>query len=66
MGAIGQFETSWTFRGGLDLRDEVMGTEGTIWINSFLRTGFEMLPPARRRLRGRKSRKQHRLAVPGR
>ena len=40
-GAIGQFEVSWTFRGGLDLRDEVMGTEGTIWIN-FLRTGFEM------------------------
>ena len=41
-GAIGQFEVSWAFRGGLDLRDEVMGTEGTIWINSFLRTGFEM------------------------
>ena len=41
-GAMGQFEVSWTFRGGLDLRDEVMGTEGTIWINSFLRTGFEM------------------------
>jgi predicted dehydrogenase len=41
-GAIAQFEVSWTFRGGLDLRDEVMGTEGTIWINSFLRTGFEM------------------------
>ncbi len=41
-GAIGQFETSWVFRGGMDLRDEVMGTEGTIWINSFLRTGFEM------------------------
>ena len=41
-GAIGQFEVSWTFRGGLDLRDEVMGTEGTIWINSFLRTGFEI------------------------
>ncbi|HUR10853.1 MAG TPA: Gfo/Idh/MocA family oxidoreductase [Flavitalea sp.] len=41
-GAIGQFEVSWTFRGGLDLRDEVMGTEGTIWLNSFLRTGFEM------------------------
>ena len=41
-GAIGQFEVSWTFRGGLDLRDEVMGTEGTIWINGFLRTGFEM------------------------
>ena len=41
-GAIGQCEVSWTFRGGLDLRDEVMGTEGTIWINSFLRTGFDM------------------------
>jgi len=41
-GAIGQFEVSWTFRGGLDLRDEVMGSEGTIWINSFLRTGFDM------------------------
>lgn len=41
-GAIGQFEVSWNFRGGMDLRDEVMGTEGTIWLNSFLRTGFEM------------------------
>ncbi len=41
-GAIGQFETSWIFRGGMDLRDEVMGTEGTIWINNFLRTGFDM------------------------
>jgi hypothetical protein len=33
---------SWTFRGGLDLRDEVAGTHGTIWLNHFLRTGFEM------------------------
>ena len=41
-GAIGQFEVSWAFRGGMDLRDEVMGTEGTVWINNFLRTGFEM------------------------
>jgi predicted dehydrogenase len=41
-GAIGQFEASWTFRGGMDLRDEVAGTEGTIWTNHFLRTGFEM------------------------
>lgn len=41
-GAIGQFEVSWSFRGGMDLRDEVMGTEGTIWLNHFLRTGFEM------------------------
>jgi predicted dehydrogenase len=41
-GAVAQFEVSWTFRGGLDLRDEVMGTEGTIWVNNFLRTGLEM------------------------
>ena len=41
-GAIGQFEVSWTFRGGMDLRDEVAGTEGTVWTNHFLRTGFEM------------------------
>ena len=41
-GAIGQFEVSWSFRGGMDLRDEVAGTEGTIWLNHFLRTGFEM------------------------
>ena len=46
-GAIGQFEVSWTFRGGMDLRDEVMGTEGTIWINNFLRTGFEMFTTGR-------------------
>ncbi len=41
-GGVGQFEVSWTFRGGMDLRDEVSGTEGTIWLNHFLRTGFEM------------------------
>lgn len=41
-GALGQFEVSWTFRGGMDLRDEVAGTDGTIWTNNFLRTGFEM------------------------
>lgn len=41
-GAIGQFETAWTFRGGMDLRDEVSGTEGTIWLNHWLRTGYEM------------------------
>ena len=41
-GGVGQFEVSWTFRGGMDLRDEVAGTEGTIWTNHFLRTGFEL------------------------
>ena len=46
-GAVGQFEVSWTFRGGMDLRDEVAGTEGTIWLNHFLRTGSEMFTAAR-------------------
>jgi predicted dehydrogenase len=44
--AVGQFEVSWTFRGGMDLRDEVAGTEGTIWLNHFLRTGYEMFTAA--------------------
>ncbi|GIV67812.1 Gfo/Idh/MocA family protein [Caldilinea sp.] len=46
-GAVGQFEVSWTFRGGMDLRDEVSGTQGTIWLNHFLRTGFEMFTAAK-------------------
>ncbi len=41
-GAIGQFEVSWNFRGGMDLRDEVSGVEGTIRMDHFLRTGFDM------------------------
>jgi predicted dehydrogenase len=41
-GAMGQIEVSWAFRGGMDLRDEVAGTEGTILLNHWLRTGFEM------------------------
>jgi predicted dehydrogenase len=41
-GAVAQFEVSWSFHGGMDLRDEVAGTEGTVWLNHFLRTGFEM------------------------
>ncbi|HEU4571799.1 MAG TPA: Gfo/Idh/MocA family oxidoreductase, partial [Candidatus Limnocylindrales bacterium] len=46
-GAVGQFEVSWTFRGGMDLRDEVAGTHGTIWMNHFLRTGYEMFTAGR-------------------
>lgn len=41
-GAIAQFEVSWNFRGGMDLRDEVSGSEGVIRIDHFLRTGFEV------------------------
>ncbi len=46
-GAMGQFEVSWTFRGGMDLRDEVAGTDGTIWLNHWLRTGMEMYTAVR-------------------
>jgi predicted dehydrogenase len=45
-GAISQFEVAWSFRGGMDLRDEVAGTEGSIWLNHWLRTGFEMFSAA--------------------
>ena len=65
-GAIGQFEVSWTFRGGMDLRDEVAGTHGTIWLNHFLRTGFEMFTAGGGRVRGRKGRDVGGLALPGR
>jgi len=41
-GAIGQFEVSWCFRGGMELKDEVAGVDGSIRIDNFLRTGFEM------------------------
>lgn len=41
-GAVSQFEVSWTYRGGMDLRDEVAGTEGTLRVDHFLRTGLEM------------------------
>lgn len=41
-GAMAQFEVSWAYRGGMDLRDEVTGTEGTIRLDHFFHTGFEM------------------------
>jgi len=41
-GAVSQIEVSWNFRGGMDLRDEVSGTEGTVRLDHWLRTGFEM------------------------
>jgi len=41
-GAIGQFEVSWCFRGGMELKDEVMGIDGSMRLDNFLRTGFEV------------------------
>ncbi len=41
-GAVAQFEVSWSYQGGMDLRDEVSGTEGSLRIDHFMRTGFEL------------------------
>lgn len=46
-GAVSQVEVSWNFRGGMDLRDEVSGTEGTIRLDHWLRTGFEVFTSAK-------------------
>lgn len=46
-GAVSQVEVSWNFRGGMDLRDEVSGTEGTIRLDHWLRTGFEVFTTGR-------------------
>ena len=45
-GAISQIEVSWTFRGGMELRDEVAGTDGSIRIDHWLRTGLEIFTAA--------------------
>ena len=66
-GAIGQFEVSWTFRGGMDVRDEVAGSEGTIWTEPLPAHRVRGLHLRRgRRLRGREGRERERLALPGR
>lgn len=41
-GAVGQVDVSWTARGGMDLRDEVNGTKGTLRLDHFQHTGFEL------------------------
>lgn len=41
-GAVGQIDVSWTARGGMDLRDEVNGTGGTVRLDHFRNTGFEL------------------------
>ena len=64
-GAIGQFEASWAFRGGMDLRDEICGTGGMIWLNHWLRTGMEMHTSGGIRI-CRRNRRRFGLAVSGR
>ena len=66
-GAIGQFEVSWTFRGGMDLRDEVAGHPRHDLAEPLPADGLrDVHRRRRRRLRGREGRDRRRLAVPGR
>jgi predicted dehydrogenase len=45
-GVLGQSENSWTAMGGLDIRLEVYGTEGTIFVDSSRETGIKMFTVA--------------------
>ena len=65
-GAIGQFEVSWTFRGGMDLRDEVAGYRGHDLPESFSADGLRgLLERRKRRVRGREGGDRERLALSG-
>lgn len=44
-GAVGQIDVSWTARGGMDLRDEVHGTDGTVRLDHFQQTGISVFSP---------------------
>ena len=63
-GQLAQAELSWTARGGLDLRNEVFGTEGAIFTDVTRETPSRSFPGLRRGLYGRESRGRNRLAVP--
>ena len=66
-GAIGQFEVSWTFRGGMDLRDEVAGTRGHDLAQPLPAHRLrDVHGGRRRRVRRREGRDRRGLAVPGR
>ena len=67
-GAIGQFEVSWTFRGGMDLRDEVAGHPRHDLDEPLPADRVRDVQRAgrRRRLRRREGRVVLGLAVPGR
>jgi predicted dehydrogenase len=44
---LGQSESSWSAKGGLDIRFEVYGSEGTIFIDSSRETGIKMFTIAK-------------------
>lgn len=43
---LGQSENSWSAKGGLDIRLEVFGSEGTIYVDSSRETGIKMFTVA--------------------
>ena len=45
-GALGQCENSWTARGGLDVRLEVFGSEGSLFIDTTRETGISVFTTA--------------------
>ncbi|MHA1369797.1 MAG: Gfo/Idh/MocA family oxidoreductase, partial [Promethearchaeota archaeon] len=45
-GRLGQAENSWTAHGGLDLRTEVYGTTGALFINNTRETGIRIFTKA--------------------
>jgi predicted dehydrogenase len=45
-GGLGQCENSWTARGGLDVRLEVFGSEGSIFIDTTRETGIRVFTTA--------------------
>jgi predicted dehydrogenase len=48
-GVMGQSENSWSAKGGLDIRLEVYGSEGTIFVDSTRGTGIKMFTVASNR-----------------
>ena len=62
-GQLGQAELSWTARGGLDLRNEIYGTEGAIFTDVTRETPIKVFSRVGRRIHRRKSRIGNRLAL---
>ena len=62
-GQLAQAELSWTARGGLDLRNEVYGTEGAIFTDVTRETALKVFSRAGSRLYRREGRGGNRLAV---
>jgi Predicted dehydrogenases and related proteins len=65
-GAVGQFEVSWSFRGGMDLRDEVSRNARHHLAQPLFAHRLRDVYRRWRRIRRRKGGDRNRLALPGR